>query len=106
LRIAVFFDGWRVFTFFGAVMQDKNFSRFDRSIMKSIHSFSALSRKDKLAAKELQLNIVKVTRRHRSVGSAAKKASLNHHAEDQIRLLNGIFPTGEPKLGDLIKIVR
>jgi len=106
LRVAVVFDGKRVFTFLGAVKQDKDFSRFDRLVMKSVRSFSMLSRKDKRAAKELQLSIVKVGRGNRSVRSAAKKSSLSHHAEEQIRLLNGLFPTGEPKLGDLIKIVR
>ena len=38
--------------------------------------------------------------------SLARQSPLGSYAEDQLRLLNGMFPRGEPTPGKLIKIVR
>jgi predicted Zn-dependent protease len=38
--------------------------------------------------------------------SLARSSGIPKYAEQKIRLLNGMFPKGEPRPGQLIKIVR
>lgn len=106
LRLTALFDGQRAFVFYSAVKQANEFAKYDRQVMKSIRSLSRLSRKDKRVAKERRIKLIKVGRSHRNIKYLVSKSATTHHAEQQLRLLNGFFPSGEPKLGDLIKIVR
>jgi len=41
-----------------------------------------------------------------TVASLASKSNLDSYAEAQIRLINGLYPSGEPKAGQFIKIVE
>jgi len=106
VRVAVLFEGLRAFVFFAAAKQADRFEYIDSLVLNTIKSFSALNRKDRKVAKELKVSLVKVSRRNRKMASIAKKSPISHHSEDQLRLLNDFFPKGEPKLGDLIKIIR
>ncbi len=38
--------------------------------------------------------------------SLARRSDLANHAEEQLRLLNGMYPDGEPTPGQLVKIVQ
>jgi len=73
--------------------------------MASLKSLSRLTPQDRRVAKELTIQLEKA-QRNTNVAALAKSSPITHHAEDQIRLLNGLFPSAEPKSGDLIKIVR
>ncbi len=106
VRVAVLFDGQQAFTFFGTIKHNYRFTYFDKKILSSIQSFSSLTGKDRRVAKELTIQLIKTNRFNSTMLSMAKSSPLSHHAEEQIRLLNSFFPQGEPKLGDLIKIVR
>lgn len=106
LRVAVLFDESRAFVFFAAIKQEKNFAYFDKQVIKSINSLSALNRIDRLVATELRIELLTVNRRNNSIRRMTKNSPINNHAEQQTRLLNDLFPKGEPKAGDLIKIVR
>ncbi|PHS72750.1 MAG: peptidase M48 [Cycloclasticus sp.] len=104
-RVAVLFDGRRAFIFFSAAKQKNTFARFDPYFLNTIKSFSRLNSKDKRIASELTLKLIKF-KRSQSLSVLAKSSPITHHAEQQLRLLNGFYPKGEPKSGDLIKIVR
>jgi len=65
----------------------------------------------KLKSNEIKLaegrNITLVTaRRGDTIASLAKRSNLEQYAEAQIRLINGLYPSGEPKPGQLIKIIE
>ena len=106
VRVAVLFEGSRAFVFFAAAKQADRFEYIDLQVLDTIKSFSALSAKDRAVAKELKVSLIKVNRRNSNMASVAKKSPISDHSEDQLRLLNNFFPKGEPKLGDLIKIIR
>jgi predicted Zn-dependent protease len=106
VRIAVLFDGLRAFVFFAAAKHPKEFGEVDAQVLNSIKSVSALNRKDRVAAKELKVALTRINRSYKNMNTLSKNSPITHHAEDQLRLLNDLFPNGEPKLGDLIKIVR
>jgi len=106
VRVAVLFDGSRAFVFFAATKKASRFADVDKQVLNSIKSFSTLSDKDRKAAKELKVVVVRANRGNRNIKILAKNSPITHHVEDQLRLLNDLFPNREPKLGDLIKIVR
>jgi predicted Zn-dependent protease len=106
VRIAVLFDGLRAFVFFAAAKHPKEFGEVDAQVLNSIKSVSALNRKDRVAAKKLKVALTRINRSYKNMNTLSKNSPITHHAEDQLRLLNDLFPNGEPKLGDLIKIVR
>lgn len=65
----------------------------------------------KLKASEIKLaqgrNIKLITaRRGDTVASLVRKSNLDKYAEAQIRLINDLYPSGEPKPGQLIKIIE
>ena len=105
LRAAVLYDGARAYLFFAAAKEKAGFKKFDRDFMASLKSLSRLTPQDRRVAKELTIQLEKA-QRNTNVAALAKSSPITHHAEDQIRLLNGLFPSAEPKSGDLIKIVR
>ncbi|MDX2426481.1 MAG: M48 family metalloprotease [Cycloclasticus sp.] len=105
MRVAVLYDGPRAFIFFAATKKNNSFEQFDSQFLARINSFSRLSRDDRKNATELTLQLTRVVR-GMVLHDLTKASPITHHAEDQLRLLNGIFPVGEPKSGDLMKIVR
>ncbi|PCI66652.1 MAG: peptidase M48 [Piscirickettsiaceae bacterium] len=105
IRVAVLVQGKRAFIILGAAKQDRYFGQYDRQVLSSINSFSALNKADRKKAVELTVRNRRVDSRTR-FSSLAKQSPITHHAEDQLRLLNGLFPAGNLKSGDLIKIIR
>ncbi len=41
-----------------------------------------------------------------TIASLARRSNLEEYAEDQLRLINGLYPAGEPKAGQRIKIIE
>ena len=41
-----------------------------------------------------------------TIASLAKRSNLSSYAESQIRLINSLYPSGEPKPGQMIKIIK
>ena len=105
VRLAVIFAGKRAFLFMATTKIKNDFVRYDKDAFKSIQSFSKLTIKDKKAAKELSLYI-RQKKRGDSFTRLAKISPISDYAEEKLRLLNAVFPQGELKQGDLIKIVR
>lgn len=105
IRIAVLFVEKQAFVFFASAKKAAAFEYFDRLFLKAIKSFSRLSAADKKLASELKIRLTKISG-SKSIRTLAKESAIAHHAEDQLRLLNDYFPVGEPKSGDLVKIVR
>jgi predicted Zn-dependent protease len=45
-------------------------------------------------------------RRGDTIASLARRSNLDRYAEAQLRLINGLYPSGEPKAGQRIKIIE
>jgi predicted Zn-dependent protease len=67
-------------------------------------TFRPLTAADRSAAKPWSLNTVPY--RAGSLPQLARQTPLGDSAEPQLRLLNGVYGGGEPKAGDLVKIVE
>jgi len=105
-RVAVVFDDKRAFLFYATVKKSREFKRFDKLFLASIRSLAKLTRADKGLAKPLSIQLMRLGSGVSRLSSVIKRSVIPHHAEEQIKLLNNIFSTGELKSGDLIKIVR
>jgi len=105
VRVSVLVEGVRAFVILSSAKHDNQFARYDRDFLNTVKSFSKLSHQDRKKAKQLSLATIKPNSRT-TFSSLANRSPIAHHPEDQIRLLNGAFPNGNIKTGDLIKIVR
>lgn len=105
-RIAVIYYGPYAYVFSGSVQQQTNINGYDQGFMEVIESFRGLKRSEYISSKpELAIHFVKADSRSR-FADLARGSKLGKDAETQLRLLNGYYPSGEPKAGEWIKIVK
>lgn len=76
----------------------------DANLLSIIESFRPLVAREKVKGQSRTLHYVQVPR-GATLGSLATSARIPD-AEDQLRLINGFYPSGEPRIGDWIKIIR
>jgi predicted Zn-dependent protease len=103
-RLTVIYLGQRAYIIAGTSKVANQLAKYDRDILETAKSFHALAEDEKLLAKPLRLKVIEATDAPFSV--LAKQSPLESHAESQLRLLNAKYPDGEPKTGELIKIVE
>lgn len=104
-RIAVFDLSGLTYTLSGEVNAQPAFAAADPNFVAIIKSFRPMAQWEKQAPREGRtLRWVQVKRGW----TFEKLASVSPipNAEDQLRLLNGFYPSGEPRTGDWIKVVQ
>ncbi|WHI50657.1 M48 family metalloprotease [Microbulbifer sp. MLAF003] len=109
-RVAVIYYGSRQFMLEGKVTnsdsQDKEaLEKYDTMFLTSIRSFRPLRKTDIVEKDIRRLRYVKANEKT-TFSSLAKHMEIGEYAEEQLRLLNGYYPRGEPQPGEWIKIVR
>jgi predicted Zn-dependent protease len=77
----------------------------DELFVDTIHTFRPQRTIRRKATKSKSIHFVKANDRT-SFAALAKHVQLGKYTEEQLRLLNGFYPRGEPEPGDWIKIVR
>jgi len=103
-RVAVIFQGSKAYLLQGSVTQPVESIDYDALFMKSIQSFRP-ERRLKRTQKSKTLHYVKANDRTR-MELLAKQINLGAYSAQQLRLINGLYPRGEPKAGEWIKIVK
>lgn len=68
-------------------------------------SVRKLKNSEKSLATGRKIKLVRA-KRGDTIKSLAAKSNLDSYAEAQIRLINDLYPTGEPKAGQMIKIIQ
>ncbi len=71
----------------------------------TVESMRRLHSNEKKLARARHVKIIRA-RKGDTFAKLAKKSALTNYAEDQLRLINGLYPDGEPTPGQLIKIVQ
>jgi predicted Zn-dependent protease len=82
----------------------QDFGASDPVLLQMIQSFRPLHPKEKDVGQARYVRYMQVPR-GATLASIAATMKIPH-AEDQLRLLNGFYPRGEPRTGDWIKVVR
>lgn len=79
--------------------------RDDRTYVATIFSFDFMTLDDYRKAKPLKIKILRADEQT-TIESLAFASPIGLDASDELRLLNGLYPAGEPRAGQLLKIVE
>lgn len=99
--VAAVYRGKRAFMLYG--LGDNQLPEQD--FLAVVESLRKLKGNERKLASAQKIQITKA-KPGDTVAKLAKKTTLGKYAEQQLRLLNGWYPDGEPEPGQLIKLVR
>jgi predicted Zn-dependent protease len=105
VRIALIYYKLKAYLFRGEVSDVKSFKEYDEFFLKSIDTFRPISSREIAGQKPVSIHYVKATPAT-TFDKLAVALRLNSSEKDDLRLINGYYPRGEPKPGDWIKIYR
>ena len=94
----------RNYLFIYGAKDAQSLQRSYRQLQEAESSFRALSTADRTAARPWTLKTVAQPRG--GFAELARQSPLTSNAEQQLRLLNGVYPSGEPKPGQAVKVVE
>ncbi len=103
-RLAVIYKGRIAYLFEGEVKSEAEFPIKDAYFSALIESFRSM-KKSEAASKDARKIEYIQAQPGMTWASLAKQARIRD-GENQLRLLNGQYPRGEPRAGDWIKVVR
>ncbi|WP_460224949.1 M48 family metalloprotease [Aurantivibrio infirmus] len=104
-RIAVLFQANRVYIFSGTIKKVEKDVDFDSLFLASIRSFQPVRVNNTTALKTKTIHYVRANN-NTTFAALARLSSIRPYPEEELRLLNGYYPRGEPKPGEWIKIVQ
>jgi len=103
--IAVLVKDGGVYLFKGEAGEGADVDAFGRAFRATVESFRDLTPADLRLANDQRIKVIEATPDD-SYRSLAAKSSIKGHGEETLRLINGDHPNGEPRPGDLVKIVQ
>jgi len=104
-RIAVIYYKLEAYIFTGETTDKKTFGENDDLFMKSIATFRPISRREIEGQSPKKIHYVKATSATTFDGLALA-LKLDRNELEDLRMINGYYPSGEPKPGEWIKIFR
>jgi predicted Zn-dependent protease len=106
VRFAIIFDLQRrlAFELYGSGKHDLRKIANDRDFIATMFSFGKMDRDDFSRAKKPSLQVVRAEEGTR-MEDLAGESPITNYALDKLRVMNGLYPDGEPEPGQLIKIV-
>jgi predicted Zn-dependent protease len=105
MRYAALYHHDRAFLFAGAAQDDRKLGQYDREFLGAVQSFRPLRAEERTLAKPLRLRMV-TAKPGLTYSQLARNSRLGSQAEQQLRLLNGHYPQGEPQPGSSLKVVE
>jgi len=105
VRYAVVRRGDSAYIFAGTTNDRKNPDKYDAAILATAKSFHTLTAAEKKLATAKQLDIIRATG-GMSYAGLARRSPISDYPEEQLRLMNDQYPTGEPEPPRLLKVVR
>jgi len=104
-RIAVIYYKLQAYVFSGEVVEVASFDQFDKLFTASINTFRTITQREIDGQKPKSIHYVRATAAT-DFGALAKQFDLGAYGEEELRLMNGFYPAGQPGAGAWIKIVR
>ncbi|MGV0035961.1 MAG: M48 family metalloprotease [Candidatus Azotimanducaceae bacterium WSBS_2022_MAG_OTU7] len=106
VRFAVIFDERKrlAYVLRGAGKFDLRKIADDRNYIASIFSFDRMSRHDFQNAKRPKVQVVRAEE-DTTMEQLADESPITNYALDTLRVMNGLYPHGQPEAGQLIKII-
>jgi predicted Zn-dependent protease len=104
-RIAVIYYGRRAYIFRGEIDSNVDGKQANKDLLNIIRSFRPISKRSLATQKPKTIHYVKATK-NTSFSRLAKHLKIGKYGEDELRIINGYYPVGEPKPGEWIKLIR
>ncbi len=104
-RIAVVYYKLKAYVFRGEIEPGQDFDEFDEAFNASIATFRTITQREIDGQKPKRLDYVQATKTT-DFAALAKENKLGAYGEEELLLLNGLYPNGKPKAGQWIKIIR
>jgi predicted Zn-dependent protease len=104
-RIAAVFKGKQVYQFLAAAKDPAMLKKHDKDFLAIVNSLRQLKTNERSLAESRKIKLI-TARKGDTFSKLAKNSPLSSHPEEQLRLLNGMYPEGEPVPGQPIKIVE
>lgn len=101
---AVVFNGVQ-YLIAGMTKDQPTYDRERSTLRASINSFGAITTAQKQAARPYVLRLI-TAQPGMTMAGLARQSPLGANAESQLRLLNDLYPSGEPTPGQRLKIVQ
>lgn len=104
-RFTVIYFNNQAYILVGVTKDPKAMSHYDAAFMETARSFHQMTQNERLLAKPLRLKIVNSTN-ETNFKSLAQQSPLEKYQEEQLRLLNGLYPQGKASSKALLKIIN
>ena len=104
-RVALVFLGKSAFLIGGQAKSAQIMQRVLPEINAAINSFRTISESERALARPLTLRIINAPKDARFADFAGK-SPLGKTAQSQLRLINGLYPNGEPVAGQPLKVIE
>lgn len=104
-RFSVIFFNEHAFVFIGATKDKDGLDRYNREFLTTAKSFHPLGANEAKFAKALRIHLKRIQPGD-NAEKIATESALRSHQLEQLRLLNGIYPDGQPQVGQRFKIVQ
>jgi len=106
VRIALLYDKRKrqAYLLTGAGKHDLRKIKDDKQFIATIFSLDRMDKEDFRDAKIPKIQVVRAEQ-DTTMESLAERSPLTNYALDQLRVINGLYPNGQPEEGQLIKII-
>lgn len=104
-RVAVIYRGDGAYLFVAGLKGQASLETEDDRFLSVIRSFRPLKAEERKLAEPVRLRTMRA-KSGQSMAALAKESPLQSGAEGQLRLLNNLYPSGEPKAGAWLKVLR
>ena len=104
-RIAVIYYKYNAYIFRGHVDDQADFAEADKQFLDAISTFRPISRREIAGQKPKRVQYVKATSAT-TFEALGRELNLSSAEVEDLRLINGLYPNGEPRAGQWIKIFR
>ena len=105
VRFVVIYKNNTAWIFQGLAKDEKKPYAFDDAILNTAKSFRPLTALEQRKTKPHQIHII-TARNNTRFATLATQSQLGPNAEAQLRLLNNLYPKGEPTPGTALKIIQ
>lgn len=102
---AVIYFGNQAYLFAGAARSPELLARHQETMRASVRSFHALTDAERKFARPLAIKLLAADAGTR-FAELARVSPLGRNAEGHLRLINAMYPAGEPKPGQAVKVVE
>lgn len=104
-RIAVVFYKLNAYLFLGEVILPDQFAEYDEKFLESFDTFRPISNREIEGRKPKTIHWVQATA-STTFDALGEELKLDRYEVQDLRLINGYYPTGEPRPGEWIRIFK